>query len=55
MVPPEERRQRYLFWLYNWALKSGQDLLGLTKAVRDATLTPETKVAEAAESFRSGA
>jgi hypothetical protein len=55
VVPPEERRARYLFWLYNWALKSGQDLVELTKAVRDATLTPESKVVEAAESFRSGA
>lgn len=55
MMPPEERRPRYLFWVYNWALRSGPELVALTMAVRNASLTPEAKVAEAAESFRSGA
>lgn len=55
MTPPEERRARYLFWLYNWAIRSAPELVAITRAVRDASLTPEVKVAEAAESFRSGA
>jgi hypothetical protein len=55
MTPPKERRPRYLFWVYNWAIRAAPDLIDLTKAVRDASLTPEAKVVEAAESFRSGA
>lgn len=55
MPPPDDRRHRYLHWVKYWAIRDATSLVEFTKAVRDASLTSEEAVSEAADSFRSGA